>query len=86
MSSSARPVKDGARTETATALLRYGSEVCIRLDAASARQVMEAVGAHASRGGWVTVTDDDNLSWSFLVTPGVPIWIQDCPAEGPATR
>jgi hypothetical protein len=57
------------------ALLHYGSEVQIRLDTAAARQVMEAIGAHATRGGWVTATDTDGQEWSFLVTAGVPIWI-----------
>jgi hypothetical protein len=59
------------------ALLHYGPEVRIRLDAAAARQVMEAVGAHASRGGWVTTTDDEGRTWSFLVSAGIPIWITD---------
>jgi hypothetical protein len=59
------------------ALLHYGSELRIRLDVAATRQVMQAVGAHATRGGWVTVTDSDGLDWSFLVTAGVPIWISE---------
>jgi hypothetical protein len=57
------------------AALHYGSQLCIRIDAAATRQVMEAVGAHASRGGWVTVTDTEGRNWSFLVTGGIPIWI-----------
>jgi hypothetical protein len=57
------------------ALLHYGSELRIRLDAATTRQVMEAVGAHASRGGWVTATDEDGQDWSFLVSAGIPLWI-----------
>jgi hypothetical protein len=57
------------------ALLHYGSELRIRLDMATTRQVMEAVGAHASRGGWVTATDTEGRDWSFLVSAGVPIWI-----------
>jgi hypothetical protein len=59
------------------ALLHYGSELRIRLDVAGTRQMMEAVGAHASRGGWVTVTDTDGQQWSFLVTSGVSIWISE---------
>jgi hypothetical protein len=59
------------------ALLHYGSELELRLDAAATRQVMEAIGAHASRGGWVTTTDTDGREWSFLVSAGVPIWVTD---------
>jgi hypothetical protein len=58
-------------------LLHYGSELRIRLDAAAIRQVMEAVGAHATRGGWVVATDTDGQEWTFLVTAGVPIWITE---------
>ena len=57
------------------ALLHYGTELLIRLDAPTTRQVMEAVGAHASRGGWVTAIDEDGQEWSFLVSAGIPIWI-----------
>ena len=59
------------------ALLHYGSQVQIRLDQATTRQVMEAVDAHATRGGWVTATDTDGQDWSFLVTVGIPIWISE---------
>lgn len=59
------------------ALLHYGSELRIRLDAAATRQLMEAIGAHATRGGWVTVSDTEGQEWSFLVTAGVPIWISE---------
>lgn len=59
------------------ALLHYGSELRIRLDAAGTRQLMEAIGAHATRGGWVTVSDTEGQEWSFLVTAGVPIWISE---------
>jgi hypothetical protein len=59
------------------ALLHYGSELRIHLEAAATRQVMETIGAHASRGGWVTATDTDGRVWSFLVSAGVPIWIGD---------
>lgn len=58
-------------------LLHYGSELRIHLEAAATRQVMETIGAHASRGGWVTATDTDGREWSFLVSSGVPIWIGD---------
>lgn len=38
------------------ALLHYGSELRIQLDAVATRQVMQAVGAHATCGGWVAAT------------------------------
>jgi hypothetical protein len=59
------------------AQLHYDSELRIRLDVATTRQVMEAVGHHASRGGWVTATDTEGRDWSFLVSAGVPIWIDE---------
>jgi hypothetical protein len=58
-------------------VLHYGSDLRLLLDAGMTRQVMEAIGAHASRGGWVTVTDRAGRDWSFLVTAGVPIWMTD---------
>ncbi|HZC73004.1 MAG TPA: hypothetical protein VE442_20065 [Jatrophihabitans sp.] len=58
-------------------LLHYGSALRIRLDEATTRQVMEAIGAHATRGGWVTATDIDGREWSFLVSAGVPIWVNE---------
>jgi hypothetical protein len=58
-------------------VLHYGSELRIRLDDDAMRQAMETIGAHATRGGWVTVTDTDGQSWSFLVTAGVAIWISE---------
>jgi len=63
--------------EAIMALLHYGSELRIRLDETTTRQMMEAVGAHASRGGWVTAIDTDGRSGSFLVSAGVPIWIDE---------
>jgi hypothetical protein len=59
------------------ALLHYGTELRIRLDVPTTRQVMEAVGAHASRGGWVTAIDEDGQEWSFLVSAGIPLWISE---------
>jgi hypothetical protein len=59
------------------AFLHYGSDLRIQLDATAIKLVMEAVGAHASRGGWVTTTDTGGREWSFLVTGGIPIWIND---------
>jgi len=58
-------------------LLHYGSDLRIRLDTATTRQVMEAVAAHASRGGWVSASDTDGREWSFLVSAGIPIWISE---------
>lgn len=57
--------------------LHYGSDLQIRLDPSAANSVMEAVGAHATRGGWVTVTDIAGQQWSFLVSAGIPIWMDD---------
>jgi hypothetical protein len=59
------------------ALLHYASELHIQLDVPTTRQVMEAAGAHASRGGWVTATDTEGRNWSFLVSAGVPIWVEE---------
>lgn len=59
------------------ALIYYGTQVQIALDAAAIKHVREAVAAHASRGGWVTVTDIQGREWSFLVSAGIPIWIDE---------
>jgi hypothetical protein len=58
------------------AYLHYGSDLTIDLDEAATKHVVEAVGSHASRGGWVTVSDTTGREWSFLVTVGIPIWIE----------
>ena len=57
--------------------LHYGSEVRIQLDASAMKLVMEAVAAHATRGGWITTTDVDGREWSMLVTTGIPIWVSE---------
>jgi len=57
--------------------LHYGSEVRIQLDASAMKLVMEAVAAHATRGGWITTTDVDGREWSLLVTAGIPIWVSE---------
>ena len=57
--------------------LHYGSEVRIQLDPAATKLAMEGIAAHASRGGWVTTTDVDGREWSFLVTVGIPIWVEE---------
>jgi hypothetical protein len=36
---------------------------------------MEAIGAHATRGGWVTVTDVGGRACALLVSAGIPMWI-----------
>jgi len=56
--------------------LHYGSEVRIQLDASAMKLVMEAVAAHATRGGWITTTDVDGREWSMLVTAGIPTWVE----------
>ena len=38
---------------------------------------METIGSHATRGGWVTGTDTKGRDWSFLVSAGIPIWINE---------
>lgn len=58
------------------AFLHYGAELRIQLDEPTTRQTMEAIASHATRGGWVTVTDDvTGREWSFLVTAGIPVWV-----------
>jgi hypothetical protein len=57
------------------AFLHYGSELRVELDESAMRQAMEAIASHATRGGWVTVTDVQGKQWSILVTAGVPVWV-----------
>lgn len=59
------------------AYLHYGSDLRIQLDQAMTERVIERIGAHATRGGWVTATDTGKRAWSFLVSAGIPIWISD---------
>lgn len=59
--------------------LHYGNDLRLPLDAAAARRVMESIGAHASRGGWVTVSDTEGREWSLLVSAGIPIWLESDP-------
>ncbi|HET6909975.1 MAG TPA: hypothetical protein VFH54_11600 [Mycobacteriales bacterium] len=58
-------------------VLHYGSDLRIRLDEASTKHVTENVSSHASRGGWVTATDMAGKTWTFLVTTGIPIWLEE---------
>jgi len=55
--------------------LHYGSELRIRLDEAAMEHAMEEIASHATRGGWVTVSDTSGRAWSFLVSAGIPIWM-----------
>ena len=64
-------------------LLHYGPQLRIRLDASNARQLTEAVGAHATRGGWINVTGVDGRQWSLLISAGIPIWISDDEPDSP---
>ncbi len=56
--------------------LHYGPALHFDLDTATTRQVTEAIGAHATRGGWIKFTDRAGKQWSILVTPGIPIWVE----------
>jgi hypothetical protein len=57
------------------AFLHYGSELRIELDESEMRQAMEAIASHATRGGWVIVTDVNGKEWSILLTSGIPVWV-----------
>jgi hypothetical protein len=61
------------------AFLHYGTELRIELDEPETRQAMETIASHATRGGWVTVTDVKGQQWSILVTAGVPVWVNADP-------
>jgi hypothetical protein len=58
-------------------ILQYGPDLRIELDPSTTRQVTEAIAAHATRGGWVTATDVSGRKWSFLVSSGIPIWLNE---------
>lgn len=67
------------------ARLHYGPTLKFDLDATTTRQVTETIGAHASRGGWISFTDQQGKQWSILVTPGIPICLEpdlDPPGAG----
>jgi hypothetical protein len=57
--------------------LHYGSELRLELDASAAKQISDAIGGHATRGGWVQTTDKSGRAWSLLITQGIPIWMND---------
>jgi hypothetical protein len=72
-----RAVRGEPRSEDVivTAVLHYGLQVQLRLDEAATKLAVEAIGAHATRGGWVTITDVDGKQWTVLISAGIPIWI-----------
>lgn len=55
--------------------LHYGRDLRIHLDESTLRQAMEAIASHATRGGWVTVTDVNGKQWSILVSAGIATWV-----------
>jgi hypothetical protein len=57
------------------AFLHYSTELRIQLDGPALRQAMETIASHATRGGWVSLTDVKGGQWSILVTAGIPIWV-----------
>lgn len=57
--------------------LHYGAELRLELDALAVKRATETIGSHASRGGWVTITDLHGRTWSLLITAGIPIWVND---------
>jgi hypothetical protein len=59
--------------------LQYGTGLQLHLDENATQQAMEAIGAHASRGGWVRVTDRNGRQWELLISAGIPVWV--CPDE-----
>jgi hypothetical protein len=61
------------------ASLHYGPTMRFELDPDTTKRIMEEIGGHATRGGWVTLTDLHAKEWTILVTPGIPIWIEPDP-------
>ena len=61
--------------------LHYGPWLEICLTAQECHNVMDAAGAHATRGGWVTLTDTGTRQWSLLISAGIPMWVTDHPAD-----
>jgi hypothetical protein len=61
------------------ARLHYGPTLHFDLDATTTRQVIETIGAHATRGGWISFTDQHDKEWSILITPGIPICLEPDP-------
>lgn len=66
------------------AYLHYGLTMQFELDAETIRRAIDAIGGHATRGGWVTFSDVHARQWSILVTAGIPIWVEpDAESAGP---
>jgi hypothetical protein len=57
--------------------LHYGAELRLELDPVASKRATETIGSHATRGGWVNVTDTAGRVWSLLITTGIPIWVND---------
>jgi hypothetical protein len=55
--------------------LHYGTELELDLNDNGAHGAAEIIGDHASRGGWVRITDVDGRHWTLLISPGIPIWL-----------
>jgi hypothetical protein len=55
--------------------LHYGTELELDLHDKGAHAAAEIIGDHASRGGWVRITDVDGRQWTLLISPGIPIWL-----------
>lgn len=55
--------------------LHYGSDLRLELDAGAAKRAVEAIAAHATRGGWVRITDVNEREWVLLISAGIPIWV-----------
>jgi hypothetical protein len=55
--------------------LQYGSRLQLHLDETTAQQAMQEIAAHASRGGWVFLTDLGGRRWSLLISAGIPVWV-----------
>jgi hypothetical protein len=69
-------------------VLHYGPQQ-FSVSEETAASLIKAIGAHASRGGWVPFTDEAGNSWSVLVSPGVPVFIDTVAernGEGTARR
>ena len=59
------------------AFLHYGSDLRIHLDLIATKRAMETIGSRATRGGRVTPTDVTGRDWSFVVSAGIPIRINE---------
>ena len=55
--------------------LHYGTKLELDLNDKGAQGAAETIGDHASRGGWVRITDVNGRQWTLLISPGIPIWL-----------